>query len=256
MVMTVDNKSYIEKYVCILSDLETGKEVRIFEGHKEEIHSVDISADGKIAISGSRDKTCIIWDLETGQRISTLRGHSTFVYSVSFLPDGQRALSGSWDKTCVLWNLETGNEITRFFMHFFIYKIAYISPNKIFIYAGDSSPIFIQHVNKNQVSQTTFITTIRHIAKFKYIKFHEFVANCPTCGLRIKPKRKTIRTIRNIRKQYNIHCNDSPCLTLPKVVWKDHRLLSYCYMCGQKLKFNPFIVDDYEPKLKWKFWER
>ena len=38
----------------------------VFEGHQQEIYSLDFSRDGRLIVSGSGDKTARIWDMETG----------------------------------------------------------------------------------------------------------------------------------------------------------------------------------------------
>ena len=38
--------------------------------------SVAVSADGRLALSGSADHTVKIWDLATGQELRTLAGHA------------------------------------------------------------------------------------------------------------------------------------------------------------------------------------
>jgi hypothetical protein len=48
----------------------------------------------------------------------------------------------------------------------------------------------------------------------------------------------------------------SPCLELPDEVWEEPGLLSECPKCGEKLKFNPFVVGNFISKSWWKFWKK
>lgn len=80
-----------------------------FTGHSHIIPCLVISADSKILISGSRDKTIKMWELETGELIRTLKGHTDGVHTLALSPDGQIIASGSADKTIKLWHLETEN---------------------------------------------------------------------------------------------------------------------------------------------------
>src|SRR5262249_1608275 len=54
-----------------LWDLETGKEVRRFEGHEGKVRAVAFSADGKQAVSGTilGDPTLRVWGVETGKEL-------------------------------------------------------------------------------------------------------------------------------------------------------------------------------------------
>jgi len=88
-----------------------------FTGHTHIVRSLAISADGKILVSGSRDKTIKIWHLETGELLHTLQGHWDGVYAIALSPDGQIIASGSVDKTIKLWHLETGELLGTFSGH-------------------------------------------------------------------------------------------------------------------------------------------
>jgi WD40 repeat protein len=42
-------------------NLSTGKEVHTLTGHKAEVNSVALSADGQMLVSGSTDTTIKVW---------------------------------------------------------------------------------------------------------------------------------------------------------------------------------------------------
>jgi WD40 repeat protein len=88
-----------------------------FTGHSHIVCSLAVSADGKILVSGSRDKTIKIWHLETGELLNTLNGHRDGVHAITLSPNGQMIASGSADKTIKLWHLETGELLATFTGH-------------------------------------------------------------------------------------------------------------------------------------------
>src|SRR5262249_34331110 len=90
-------------YQMRLWDIETGMELRRFEGHTRIVTHVDIARDGKRAVSASDDKTMRLWDLDTGRQLLAYEGHTAVVTSVVFSPDGRTILSASVDKTVRLW---------------------------------------------------------------------------------------------------------------------------------------------------------
>jgi RNA polymerase sigma factor (sigma-70 family) len=79
-----------KKYVTIF-DAETGKELRRFVGHSDEVSGSAFAPNGKILASGSRDKTVILWDIQTGKQIAMF-AHQEPVVSVTFSPDGKQVM--------------------------------------------------------------------------------------------------------------------------------------------------------------------
>jgi WD40 repeat protein len=91
-----------------LWDVDTGRCLRVLEGHSYRVWSVAWSPDGCRAASGAADHTVRLWDVETGRCVRVLEGHSDGVLSVDWSPDGCRAVSGAADDTVRLWDVETG----------------------------------------------------------------------------------------------------------------------------------------------------
>jgi WD40 repeat protein len=106
-----------------LWDTETGREIRTFSGHIDQVNSVAFSHNGKYILSGSGykdysnkiDNSLRLWNVETGQEIRTFQGHTDSVNSVAFSPDRKHILSASNDDTLMLWDMETGQEIKTFY---------------------------------------------------------------------------------------------------------------------------------------------
>jgi WD40 repeat protein len=77
-----------------LVEISSLKTVQTFSGHTSGVFTVDLSPDGKKALSVSGDATVRLWDVETGkelrQRVVPGRGPLCAAYS----PDGKRVLVG------------------------------------------------------------------------------------------------------------------------------------------------------------------
>ena len=92
----------------IIFDALTGSQTAVLFGHTDYIRSLIFSLDGKLLVSGSKDKTIKIWDIQTGVVLRTLLGHDDTVLSVSISADNTMIASGSCDKTIRLWDIDTG----------------------------------------------------------------------------------------------------------------------------------------------------
>ena len=91
-------------------DLEAGSEWRTLEGHSGPVQGVAVSADGRRAVSASRDKTLKLWDLETGRAQRTLESPD-WVLDVAITADWRRAVSASYERALNVWDLESGRAL-------------------------------------------------------------------------------------------------------------------------------------------------
>jgi hypothetical protein len=82
------------------------------KGHTGTVNCVSFSPDGKMLVSGSKDKTIKLWDVATGKELATLKGHTSSVNCVVFSPDGKTVASGS-DQTIKLWDVATSKELAK-----------------------------------------------------------------------------------------------------------------------------------------------
>ena len=72
---------------AILWDIKTGRELMVFEGHKDKVTHCDIdSRGGFFVITSSKDQTAIKWDMKTGDKLVTFQGHSDAVTCVAIDP--------------------------------------------------------------------------------------------------------------------------------------------------------------------------
>jgi small GTP-binding protein len=89
-------------------DVETGRCMRILEGHTDSVTSVAWGRDNRRSLSGAADKTVRVWDVETGRCLRILEGHTANIQSVAWSADQRYVLSGADDRTARLWDAETG----------------------------------------------------------------------------------------------------------------------------------------------------
>lgn len=89
---------------AFLYDPDTARQLAAFEGHSARVQSVDVSADGRRAVTGSADSSIKVWDTRSGKELCMLNGHTKGVVCVAFSPDNRRIASASTDLTLRIWN--------------------------------------------------------------------------------------------------------------------------------------------------------
>lgn len=93
-------------------DIETRRIKCSFDGHEQDIYSLDFSRNGRLIASGSGDKTVRLWDIETKHQILVLSIEDG-VTTVAMSPSGQYVAAGSLDKSVRVWDCSSGYLIER-----------------------------------------------------------------------------------------------------------------------------------------------
>jgi WD40 repeat protein len=82
--------------------------LRSLEGHAGAVDAAALTPDGRLGLTGGRDRTVRVWDVATGLCLHTLTGHTGAITSLAVTPDGHTALSGSEDGSLRAWDIATG----------------------------------------------------------------------------------------------------------------------------------------------------
>ncbi|WP_367048507.1 protein kinase [Streptomyces sp. Je 1-332] len=78
------------------------------EGELDPMLHIDVSADGRTAVTGGDDEHVRVWDVRTGRCLHTLRGHTAKLRSVRITPDGRYCASVEYDAALRIWDLSDG----------------------------------------------------------------------------------------------------------------------------------------------------
>jgi WD40 repeat protein/serine/threonine protein kinase len=81
----------------------------ILAEHTEAVTSVSLSSDGRLALSGSSDRTLKLWEPAEGRCLHTLEGDMSGVASTALSGDGHLALSVSTDAALKVWDVRSGD---------------------------------------------------------------------------------------------------------------------------------------------------
>lgn len=93
-------------------DINSGKIRNTFDGHEQDIYSLDFARSGRLIASGSGDKTVRLWDIESNSQVLVLSIEDG-VTTVAMSPDGRYVAAGSLDKSVRVWDSSSGYLIER-----------------------------------------------------------------------------------------------------------------------------------------------
>jgi WD40 repeat protein len=80
--------------------------------HKDGVHAVAFSPDGKLLASCGGDPKVQIWDMLSGKLLATFKKHNNDVSCLAFSPDGKNLASGSYlGGELVVWDMATRNPV-------------------------------------------------------------------------------------------------------------------------------------------------
>lgn len=87
-----------------------------FQGHSAAVNCVAFSSDGRLAASGSDDRTIRIWEVTNGRALATLQT-TREVLALAFSPDGKWLVTGGADRVVRLWSLDAFREVRQLTGH-------------------------------------------------------------------------------------------------------------------------------------------
>lgn len=97
-----------------LWDIDGDKKLRELKGHTGNVASMDISPDGKMLASGSRnDPNIRLWDIATGKEKRQIPIDGRDVLSVAFSPDGKTLAANGNVASFGFFDLDTGKRIRK-----------------------------------------------------------------------------------------------------------------------------------------------
>jgi WD40 repeat protein len=127
------------------------REVFTLTGHQDLVRSVVFSADGRMLVSSSDDKTVKVWNASTGEELLTLDRHSNAVGSLALSGDGKLLAWAAEDMTVKVWDFSQPRELFTFCDAGT--AVALSSDGKLLAWAGRDETVKIYDLEKQTMRQ-------------------------------------------------------------------------------------------------------
>ena len=115
--MSSDGKAVLIGYadgIAYLWDVETKKQLGVFQGHTASLYAVGFNHNGSIVFTASADGTACIWDVKRGEKLVTIEGHRVAMYSKAMDFNGSLGdlMTFLW-LVVLLWNTSSTSYYSR-----------------------------------------------------------------------------------------------------------------------------------------------
>jgi WD40 repeat protein len=87
-----------------LIEIDTGRQVAEWQGHRDEVRSVAFSPRGDRLVTGGRDRAVMIWEVGTQRLLRASSEHKGAVCAVAMSADSRLIASGCGAGTLKIWN--------------------------------------------------------------------------------------------------------------------------------------------------------
>ncbi len=92
-----------------MNNISTGKQIKIYNGHRGVIRDTEFNPDGTILATCSEDDIIRMWDVTTGKKLKTIRSKKEIKFNLAFSPDGKTlAVASRNEEEIYLWNANSG----------------------------------------------------------------------------------------------------------------------------------------------------
>jgi WD40 repeat protein len=135
-------------------DVESGRELRKFEGHTHHVMDVAWKPDGRQLVSAGADNVLKVWDMATGEQVRTIGGHNKQVTSLRFQGTTPNVVSCGGDAQVKMYNSENGGNVRNFpNQGDFLYSVSLPRDGSLVVAGGQDSVIRIWGANDGQLKK-------------------------------------------------------------------------------------------------------
>ena len=98
-----------DDHIVRLYDVKTGTLSKSLAGHRDWIHGLSVSSDGKRVASAAADQTCRVWRCDDGAELLVANPCEHALRAVAFHPNGLQFATTGYECPACIYNLSAGD---------------------------------------------------------------------------------------------------------------------------------------------------
>ena len=127
-------------------DINTGTQIREFEGDKDGVISICITPDGKKIVSGSAGDIIRVWDINNGKQLREIKVEDTRS-KVCVTPDGTKIVAGYQQGKLQVWDINNGEKLLNFILGYSEVASVCVTPDGSKVVAADHDTIHVLDIS-------------------------------------------------------------------------------------------------------------
>ena len=237
---------------------EGGDPVRVFENPESPFLGWDITPNGRSLVAGHEDGTVAEWDLRSGMRTREFRQSpgAEWARGISVTPDSRLLFVGYYDPCVRVFNFRTGECVATAYVSGWVLGLRALGMSQRCAAALVNRAVTVLDLHGGPDRDIPTVTaarlwrlnldgqTTRGVEDLTGSWDERFTCGCPWCGNRFELDSLTVDAVGMASR--GLPPGRSPCLELADRAWQDPRLESTCSLCGERIRFNPFLVTPVE----------
>jgi WD40 repeat protein len=216
-------------------DAGSGRGLFELSGHCGAVHGCGWSADGSLIVSASW-REIGAWDARTGMLRTMMPAHASHRHASVCVPGGNWIVAASDDRTLTVWDVERGRPAARFPVDGL--SCLARGPRRAVACGTAAGHVFL--LRAMGLGPAPPVVTATFLYRFDRRAYEPHAsAPCDACGRRLVVPQPVLDAIAAA------HTSPASVPSIPDGSRQDARLLSACPHCGEALRFNPFLANDW-----------
>ncbi len=159
-------------FIQTLDDDDQHPSLRKLAEHPRQIPAMDLSSNGRLLATASRDGKLRVFNMSSGAEIAVLDAHETDCITLRFIPKTLNLVSGGYDGTVTIWNANMGYLVNRFPKHQRAVVCVDVSPDGQTVVSVDQSGLALHVLDQPQLAPQFLNLELVSDEQLSFVRYH------------------------------------------------------------------------------------